>query len=209
MGEIWAGYLVPEPESEPDVLPSPEQLKSKILVKVKYAAPGSSPERPESDDDDDRLPAEDKKKNKKPSKIIQDLSRLGVYTRGVSFKDFTQPEATMPTHIFSLSESKFLDNHENRSVELWEHNKKYLMRTYPKGTRITSSNLNPAPFWGSGAQVVALNWQQVDEGTMLNEGMFSGTGGYVLKPEGHRQDLPDRPQKAITTKTLKSLSITL
>ncbi|KAG9257255.1 phosphatidyl inositol-specific phospholipase C [Emericellopsis atlantica] len=207
--EIWADYLVPEPESEPDVLPSPEQLKSKILVKVKFAAPGSSPERSESggDDDDDRLPAEDKK-NKKPSKIIQELSRLGVYTRGISFKDFTQPEATMPTHIFSLSEKKFLDNHENRSVELWEHNKRYLMRTYPKGTRITSSNLNPAPFWGSGSQVVALNWQQVDEGTMLNEGMFAGTGGYVLKPEGYRQDLPDRPQKAIATKTLKSLSIT-
>jgi hypothetical protein len=29
-----------------------------------------------------------------------------------------------------------------------------------------------------------LNWQETDEGMMLNEGMFAGTGGYVLKPQG-------------------------
>ena len=181
MKEIWGDVLVPEPEKDPEQLPSPQDLRNKILVKVKYAPPGSSPEQYESGEDD-RTPAG--VKPKKPSKIIQDLSRMGIYTKGVSFKSFTQPEATMPTHIFSLAESKFLDNHEKRNEELWEHNKKYLMRAYPSGLRISSSNLNPAPFWGSGTQVVALNWQQTDEGMMLNEAMFAGTGGYVLKPEG-------------------------
>lgn len=180
--EVWSQYLLPEPQTDVTTLPSPDELKKKILIKVKYAPPGTSPDQYESAEDD-RAPA-DSKKQKKPSKIIQDLSRLGVYTRGVSFKSFTQPEASMPTHIFSLSEKKFLDHHEKKNVELWEHNKNFLMRAYPAGMRITSSNLNPAPFWGAGTQVVALNWQQWDEGMMLNEGMFAGTGGWVLKPEG-------------------------
>lgn len=219
--EVWAEYLIPEPETDATTLPSPNELKKKILIKVKYAPPGTSPDQYDSGEDD-RAPA-DSKKQKKPSKIIQDLSNLGIYTRGVSFKSFTQPEASMPTHIFSLSEKKFLDHHEKKNVELWDHNKNFLMRAYPAGLRITSSNLNPAPFWGAGTQVVALNWQQWDEGMMLNEGMFAGTGGYVLKPEGqyistpfqstpsdkhtgYRPEIADKPNK-ITTKTL-SLSLT-
>lgn len=185
MRDTWGDVLVPEPAGDPEALPSPDALRNKILVKVKYAPPGSSPEQYESSEDDRAVAAANGKKGKgKPSKIIQDLSRMGVYTRGVSFKSFDQPEAAMPTHIFSLAESKFLDHHEKQNEALWEHNKHYLMRAYPSGLRIRSDNLNPAPFWGSGAQVVALNWQQTDEGMMLNEAMFAGTGGYVLKPPG-------------------------
>jgi phosphatidylinositol phospholipase C, delta len=184
MKDAWHDVLVAEPDKEPDALPSPDALRNKILVKVKYAPRGSSPEEYESGEDDRGAPPPAGVKNTKPSKIIQDLSRMGVYTRGVSFKYFAQPEASMPTHILSLAENKFLDHHEKQNEELWEHNRRFLMRAYPSGLRIRSSNLNPAPFWGSGAQVVALNWQQTDEGMMLNEAMFAGTGGYVLKPPG-------------------------
>lgn len=90
----------------------------------------------------------------------------------------------MPTHIFSLSEKKVVDVHEKEAQALFNHNRHFLMRTYPWGLRIGSSNLDPAPFWRKGIQVVALNWQKWDEGMMLNEGMFTGTHGYVLKPQG-------------------------
>ena len=62
------------------------------------------------------------------------------------------------------------------------------MRVYPKGLRISSSNLDPSVFWRKGVQMVALNWQSCDEGMMLNEGMFAGTGGWVLKPPGYRNE---------------------
>lgn len=182
MKEVWGGFLVPELEHAPSELPSPRDLKGKILVKVKYVPPGSSLEGCASSDDEAVPP--DARKRGKVCKTIQKLSRLGVYTRGVSFKAFTQPEATMATHVFSLSEKKFLSHHENFRTALLQHNKKYLMRAYPAGYRIRSSNLNPSLFWGSGTQMVALNWQQTDQGMMLNEGMFAGTGGYVLKPAG-------------------------
>ena len=90
----------------------------------------------------------------------------------------------MPTHIFSLSENGVMEVHQKSAKELFNHNKHFLMRAYPSGLRIGSSNLDPAVFWRKGIQIVALNWQNWDEGMMLNEGMFAGTGGYVLKPEG-------------------------
>jgi hypothetical protein len=60
------------------------------------------------------------------------------------------------------------------------------MRAYPRGTRVASSNLDPAVFWRKGVQMVALNWQRIDAGVMLNEGMFTSTGGWVLKPKEYR-----------------------
>ncbi|KAK4169289.1 PLC-like phosphodiesterase [Cladorrhinum sp. PSN259] len=192
MTQIWEGLLVPEPEEDAKQLPTPEELRGKILVKVKYAPPhGESPpaepsRAPTPVPGSDAAAAAVAASPKKPSKIIQALSKLGIYTRGVSFKSLTQPEATMPTHIFSLSENSVAEVHQKSARELFEHNRCFLMRAYPSGLRIRSSNLDPAVFWRKGVQVVALNWQNWDEGMMLNEGMFAGTGGYVLKPEGYR-----------------------
>lgn len=197
MKETWGDVAVVAPTEDqmPAVLPSPDSLRGKILVKVKYAPPNHSPEECAEDDApaDDALGRTDSDlpssksaaaAKKKPSKIIRALSDLGIYTRAVSFKSWAQPEATMPAHIFSLSEKKFITHHAEHGEELFAHNRDYMMRAYPSGLRIGSSNLNPPPFWGSGAQIVALNWQQTDEGMMLNQGMFGGTTGYVLKPEG-------------------------
>jgi hypothetical protein len=184
MLETWGDFLLPEPKEDAAHLPSPAELRGKILIKVKYAPPeGGSPLG--ADAEEGRLSSDGAAaKSKKPSKIIQALSKLGIYTRGVSFKSLEQAEASMPTHIFSLSEKGVVEVHQKSAYELFEHNRRYLMRTYPSGLRIRSSNLDPAVFWRKGIQIVALNWQNWDEGMMLNEGMFAGTNGYVLKPEG-------------------------
>lgn len=194
MEQVWEGYLLPQQEEEVQSLPAPGDLRRKILVKVKYAPPeGVSPPVEETAKPVAKTtslaasppsPMGPKKTPAKASKIIQALSKLCIYTRGVSFKSLTQPEASMPTHIFSLSESGVKEVHEKSAVELFNHNRSFLMRAYPSGLRIGSSNLDPAVFWRKGIQIVALNWQNWDEGMMLNEGMFAGTGGYVLKPGG-------------------------
>jgi phosphatidylinositol phospholipase C, delta len=56
------------------------------------------------------------------------------------------------------------------------------MRVYPSALRVTSSNQRCVTSWRFGAQFVALNWQRFDFGMMVNEALFFGTGGYVLKP---------------------------
>ena len=193
MHEIWEGCLLPVPKVDATRLPAPTELRNKILVKVKYV-PTKSPvdevtrgEPSGSADDEPPVAQVDAKgnvKQKKPSKIIQALSQLGIYTRGVSFKSFTQPEATMPCHMFSLSESAVSEVHEHNRQMLFDHNRHFMMRAYPSGMRISSSNLDAAYFWRKGIQIVALNWQNWDKGMMLNEAMFAGSGGYVLKPEG-------------------------
>ena len=61
-----------------------------------------------------------------------------------------------------------------------------MMRAYPKALRLTSTNLEPPLFWRQGVQMAALNWQDCDKGIMLNEGMFAGSGGYMLKPASYR-----------------------
>ncbi|CAJ2505795.1 Uu.00g131890.m01.CDS01 [Anthostomella pinea] len=197
MKQTWPDLLLPNPQDDAKVLPPPGELRRKILVKVKYTPPNASTS---ADDEEshDRLPPEahadpkskaagaGAKKAKKAAKIIQALSAFGVYTRGVSFKSLSQPEASMPTHVFSVSENGVADLHESEAYRLFNHNRQYMMRTYPSGMRIGSSNLDPPVFWRKGIQIVALNWQKWDEGMMLNEGMFAGTGGFVLKPEGYR-----------------------
>lgn len=209
MKQVWADLLLPPPPTDAKVLPSPQQLTRKILVKVKYAPPGHTGAT--TTPDADRLPPEAQRgnaktaatKKKKPSKIIEALSQLGIYTRGVSFKSLNQPEATMPAHVFSLSENDVMEVHEKQAPDLFKHNESYMMRTYPSGMRIGSSNLDPPAFWRKGIQIVALNWQKWDEGMMINEGMFAGTGGYVLKPDGYRGNKPlatsdEKPASATT-----------
>ncbi|CAM1505453.1 Fc.00g110900.m01.CDS01 [Cosmosporella sp. VM-42] len=208
MHEVWEGLLVPELDVDADELPSPGALRRKLLVKVKYAPAAGQPV-PEDSEEDERAEADPKrKKASKPAKIVQELSKMGIYTKGVSFKSLTQPEAAMPTHIFSLSEKKVVDVHEKQAAELFNHNKHFLMRTYPWGLRIGSSNLDPSVFWRKGIQVVALNWQKWDEGMMLNEGMFAGTGGYVLKPEGWRPDIESKDTPNTINRNTLNLSIT-
>lgn len=99
-------------------------------------------------------------------------------------------EAKLPGHIFSLSERACRDAHMNHRERLFEHNRSSFMRIYPFAFRVNSSNLDPAFCWRRGAQLVALNWQNLDKGMMLNHGMFTGTSGWVLKPDGYRSSEP-------------------
>ncbi|CAN8097070.1 unnamed protein product [Discula destructiva] len=198
MKQVWKGLLVDPPDKETTDLPAPNELLRRILVKVKYAPPGQDvaavSDEETSSTSGQLAPEAAAKKNKKPSKIIHALSDLGVYMRAVSFKSLVQPEAAMPAHVFSLGEKTVREVHEKESLKLFEHNRKYLMRAYPSGFRIGSSNLDPAQFWRKGIQIAALNWQNWDEGMMLNEAMFAGSGGYVLKPEGYRCAKPNTPE---------------
>lgn len=61
---------------------------------------------------------------------------------------------------------------------------KHLVRVYPKGTRVDSSNFNPLPFLQIGTQVNAINFQHFNVNNFVNFGFFLPTlqTGYVKKP---------------------------
>ncbi|EWC44876.1 hypothetical protein DRE_00935 [Drechslerella stenobrocha 248] len=135
--------------------------------------------------EEDESETDGKKKTPKV-KISAALSALGVYASAMTFPEsFTDAISRRPNHVFSFSEKKFNSLHEAQADALFQHNRHFLTRIYPHGLRVSSSNLDPQEFWRRGAQLVALNWQKIDRGMILNEAMFAGTGGYVLKPESH------------------------
>lgn len=159
------------------------------------SGPTMSPSSSASDSDDAPL-LTDRNKTSKTSKIVSELGRLGVYAQGFKFHGFGAPEAQHINHIFSVAEGKFnkLCNKPTEArtqsrtpkAELETHNMRHLMRVYPSGKRIDSSNFNPLASWRRGVQMAALNWQTYDVHQQVNEAMFaSGTDrlGYVLKPE--------------------------
>lgn len=61
-------------------------------------------------------------------------------------------------------------------LALISHTQTQLMRTYPAGLRIDSSNFNPVFFWAFGIQLVALNYQTEDLPMHINTAMFEKDG---------------------------------
>ncbi|KAK4998539.1 hypothetical protein LTR66_002245 [Elasticomyces elasticus] len=220
MKDLWKDCLVDRSPSDElnTPLPSLLSLRRKILIKVKYSPPQATSVRTKHDarvesaaqqasagvSSDEETQLETKQKM---SSIIDALSSMGVYTRACHFKNFDQPEATIPTHVFALSEKRLREIHEHDPSALFRHNKHFLMRAYPKGLRVSSSNLDPAVFWRQGVQIVALNWQSKDEANQLNEAMFAGSGGWVLKPEGYRAESRSTAQSAAAKRATLDLKI--
>ena len=120
MRKAFKGMLVDiSRDEEVEVLPSPEDLRKKILIKVKWAPPegdksdnsaasndphdhvaedGASGD---DDDDDGSLTEDQKQRKKKSSKILHTLSQLGVYTRAYKFSHFEQPGKPSPLVLSS------------------------------------------------------------------------------------------------------------
>jgi phosphatidylinositol phospholipase C delta len=111
----------------------------------------------------------------------QGLADLLVYTVGVKCRGINKKERYAIEHMFSLSEKKMdkmlkegsiyyagPDDSEHANTEgsvsggmldLIKHTQTHLVRTYPKGTRLKSTNYIPHRYWAAGAQLVAINWQ--------------------------------------------------
>lgn len=89
------------------------------------------------------------------------LLTLLVYTVGVKFRGINKKEESQyaPEHVFSLSENTANKQLRFGMWDLIKHAKTHLVRTYPKGTRLSSTNYEPHRFWAAGAQLVAINWQ--------------------------------------------------
>ncbi|KAI5285560.1 hypothetical protein KEM54_000470, partial [Ascosphaera aggregata] len=235
MTEVWKDLLITVTQEvreklangEMSTLPSPADLRHKILIKVKSspkADNGSTLKAPSSGAEGDvlelqpslaassesigiSLEGERSNKTAAKAKLIDELSALGIYTSAYSFKGLDRPEAHLPNHIFSLSESKLLEYFHKDRKALFEHNRNFMMRTYPSQFRIRSSNPDPSFSWRQGVQFAALNWQSIDLGMMINHAMFEGTDGWVLKPQSYRGDSWRHGLKATETNPKKALNL--
>lgn len=84
--------------------------------------------------------------------------------------------------MLNVSETSMAALIPDKLSELVRSARHHLRRVYPSIFRLDSSNLCPLQMWHTGTQLACLNWQYYDEGMQLNEALFAGTMGYVLKP---------------------------
>jgi len=87
------------------------------------------------------------------------LAALLVYTIGVKCHGIDADTEYAPEHIFSLSENAANRFLKSNMADLVKHNHTHLVRIYPRGTRVYSTNYQPHRYWAAGAQVAAINWQ--------------------------------------------------
>ncbi|KAI0889385.1 PLC-like phosphodiesterase [Annulohypoxylon maeteangense] len=189
------GHREQEGDSDPVTL---AELGSKIVLIVEYHLPD---EEDISDEENDTSPEDEeekqaraaylaKKKATVSGAIIPELAELGVYAQSVKPKDNSWFESVLKDgphdHLINVSETGLASKMPGSNEKIAEHNSRHLMRVFPKGTRITSKNLKQVPFWGIGAHICAMNWQTFNASMQINEALFSGTDGYVLKPAALR-----------------------
>jgi phosphatidylinositol phospholipase C delta len=152
---------------------------------------------------EDMARAKESSRRNKTSNIIKVLGELGVYSAGLKFHGFDTPESKAYNHVFSFMEKTF-DNNSKSAEEkraITRHNMRYMMRVYPNGWRVGSTNFDPLKYWRRGVQMVALNWQTYDLGMQMNDAMFAGgtdQSGYILKPSELREIkmIPSIPNEA-------------
>ncbi|KAJ0101423.1 hypothetical protein Patl1_06615 [Pistacia atlantica] len=85
----------------------------------------------------------------------------------------------------SLSEQQLEKAVETYGKDIVRFTQRNILRVYPKGIRVDSSNYNPLIGWSHGAQMVAFNMQGYGRSLWLMHGMFRANGGcgYVKKPD--------------------------
>ncbi len=169
-----------------EVTPSPELYKFRVFIKDggvvrKHDQRVNLLEDRSSSRDLTRQDSEPSK-GQVMAKEFQDL----ISTRDVRFTSLMDElKRTRHDMVFEISES-----HARRILtDGWKHAAQLahtqLMRIFPKGSRILSSNYNPIPFWDAGFQLCALNYQTFDRGMQLERALFQTNGncGFVLKPD--------------------------
>ncbi|KAH7318189.1 phosphoinositide-specific phospholipase C [Stachybotrys elegans] len=186
--ELGAGTLAQPIPQSPVLSPSPSGRRLVSKSRVNTITEGEVQEMLSSSTSDNESGSDSGAVNKPPHRsTIKVLGQLGVYCAGSKFAGFDSADAKKFNHIFSFMETSFARNSRTKEAKmaLDLHNMRYLMRIYPDGTRVSSSNFDPLIYWRRGVQMAALNWQTFDLGMQLNQAMFQGgtdASGYVLKP---------------------------
>ncbi|XP_072274102.1 1-phosphatidylinositol 4,5-bisphosphate phosphodiesterase delta-4 [Pyxicephalus adspersus] len=198
-------------------LPSPEELRGKILLKGKKIGrlEDCLEEQPEdsyigdvSEEEDSGGIEEENSRNedkripkKSKERLSQALSDCIIYCKSVQFESFKHSRTNYKLYeMSSFTEYKARKLVREPGNEFVRHNACQLTRIYPTGLRTDSSNYNPQEMWNVGCQMVALNFQTAGVEMDLNDGLFQQNArcGYVVKPAFMRSVEtnfnPDQPQ---------------
>ncbi|KAJ1380742.1 PLC-like phosphodiesterase, TIM beta/alpha-barrel domain superfamily [Sesbania bispinosa] len=180
--------------------PTPESLKGRILISTKPPKEyleskqcndkeltdegSSSPDALETDvRDDEDLNADDENSHQQSAPEYRHLITIHAGKPKGDIQD--ELKAVGQVRRLSLSEQALEKASDCYGADIVRFTQKNILRVYPKGTRVTSSNYKPHIGWMYGAQMVAFNMQGHGKSLRFMQGMFRANGGcgYVKKPE--------------------------
>ncbi|XP_035540582.1 phosphoinositide phospholipase C 2-like, partial [Juglans regia] len=212
------GELLYRSESELKEFPSPESLKKKILISTKPPKEFHDQASSSSKDETCNLNVEqmlvawhDWDDQTGEENAVPQYKNL-IAIRAAKPKGVKDIWAIDPDKVrrLSLSEQELENAVNTRGTDIVRFTQKNLLRVYPKGLRLDSSNYNPMLGWMHGAQMVALNMQGYGKYLWIMQGMFRANGGcgYVKKPNFLLEVTPsnevfDPSDMPRTQKTLK------
>ncbi|XP_009586600.1 phosphoinositide phospholipase C 2-like isoform X1 [Nicotiana tomentosiformis] len=204
-------------------LPSPESLKKRIMISTKppkeylqakeVKEKDDSKKGTEQDDSDEGEDDEDDEGDpKSENNAASEYKRLIAIHAGKGKGGLSDWLRVDPNNVrrLSLSEPALEKAVDTHSKEIIRFTQKNLLRVYPKGIRVDSSNYDPFVGWTHGAQMVAFNMQGYGRSLWLMHGMFRANGGcgYVKKPDllltaGPNNEVFDPTKKLPVKTTLK------
>ncbi|XP_057788883.1 phosphoinositide phospholipase C 6-like [Salvia miltiorrhiza] len=175
--------------------PSPNDLKHKIILSTK------PPKEYLNNKDDETTPADPQEKylsesdeEEEEKDEVQEKSKAPEYKRligiraGINAKKglrHTLIDGSNKVSRLSLSEQRLERAAELYGTDVVRFTQKNILRVFPKGMRVTSSNFKPMIGWMHGAQMVAFNMQGYGKSLQIMNGLFRSNGGcgYVKKPD--------------------------
>nr|CAD7404918.1 unnamed protein product [Timema cristinae] len=164
---------------------TPYELRGKIILMGKKLPMDFKGDQAEVTDEDEGAETNKKKEKIRRVPLCKELSDIITLVR-TRFLDFqTSKQIQTFREMCSMSEGMAGKlAHGAFAEEFVNHNKLFLTRIFPNGSRVDSSNYNPQDFWNCGCQIVALNFQTPGQMMDLYDGKFRQNGGcgYVLKP---------------------------
>jgi len=164
---------IPSSESLKKSLPSPNQLKGKILLRSRVDR-----------NQDDEIG--NGKVNQTTTAMAHAHFKRLVSLPSVKFGQnlYEDAQKHLPNASPSISENK-VETHFVAGSPLHTYTISHLVKSYPKSIRQDSSNMDPIPALLSGIQAVAMNFQTAGKNLDLINGVFTinGNVGYVLKSE--------------------------
>lgn len=201
MDSFGSRLYYPPPTQELAQFPSPEELKGRILISTKppkeYLQTSISLNSQDSDSTDLLWEEEDcmeeecnddknralEQENCKP--ISQDYLKIIAIRQGKKGKSLSDAlKVEEHAKRISLSEPQLSKIAKANPSSVIQFTKDNILRIYPRGWRVDSSNYNPMKAWLLGAQMVALNTQGYGKHLWVAQGFFRANGGcgYVKKP---------------------------
>ncbi|KAH7314561.1 hypothetical protein KP509_21G009200 [Ceratopteris richardii] len=176
--------------------PSPKDLEGKILISTK---PPKEINRKSDTNKEDSASGEENTTYKesyadkfKPPEQENSLHFAEEYMNLIAIRQGSKGKSLSETlkienHAkrVSLSERKLSKLAAEDPLSIVKFTQNNILRIYPRGLRVDSSNYNPMKAWLLGAQMVALNMQGYGKHLWVAQGFFRANGccGYVKKPD--------------------------